>query len=87
MTNGGGTPEQRQQLEALAALQGKSIEEFVLARTLGTEPAGKIEALAELTELLEKRLAAARAGSVSARTVRDIIEQVERETAGLEPNG
>jgi hypothetical protein len=87
MTIGGGAPEQHQQLEALAATQGKSIQEFVLASTLGTEPPGKIDALAELTELLEKRLAAARAGNVSARTVRDILEQVKRETAGLAPNG
>ena len=81
--------EEHQRLKALAALQGKSIKEFVLESTLGrTRPASdEVAALAELETLLDKRLANARTGGVSARTVRDLIARVEREATDLDPNG
>ena len=79
------TPEEHQRLKALAALQGMTIKEFVLASTLGA--AQSEAALAELETLLDKRLANARAGGVSSRTVRDIAAQVKREQSGLKPNG
>ncbi|MFT7537448.1 MAG: hypothetical protein ACI85K_003407 [Hyphomicrobiaceae bacterium] len=49
------TPEEHQRLKAMAALQGKSIKEFVLANTLGhaSEGSGEAAALAELEALLE----------------------------------
>ena len=81
------SPEEHQRLKAMAALQGKSIKEFVLASTLGRELPDSDEALAELEALLDKRLANARTGGVSTRTVGDIIDQVRREATGLEPNG
>lgn len=80
------TPEQHQRLKALAAIQGKTIKEFVLASTLGAYNSEE-QALAELEEVLDKRLANARAGGVSTRTVKDITEQVKRESSGLEPDG
>lgn len=79
------TPEQHQRLKALAALQGKSIKEFVLPSTLGAH--GEEDALGKLEALLDKRLANARAGGVSASTVKEIMEQVKREASGPGPNG
>ncbi|MEZ6197391.1 MAG: antitoxin [Planctomycetota bacterium] len=71
------TPEEHARLKALAALQGKSIKEFVLDSTLGL--ADQDGALAELEALLDRRLANARAGGLSKRSVDDVIAQVKRE--------
>lgn len=65
------TEEQSQRLKAMAALQGKSIKDFVLACTIGTDE-GK--ALAELEELLRQRAAEVEAGKISTRSVSDIFE-------------
>ena len=47
------TPEEHQKLKALAALQGKSMKEFVLERALGSDPsADDQQALSELESLL-----------------------------------
>lgn len=83
------TAEQHQRLKALAALQGKTIKEFVLASTLGAQADGHDEAAAleELETLLDERLANARGNGVSSRTVREIAERVEREAADSAPNG
>ena len=83
------TPEEHKRLKAMAALQGKSIKEFVLASTPGSAKPDSDEAaaLAELESLLEERLTNARAGGVSSRTVGDIVEQVKRDAAGIDPNG
>lgn len=72
------TPEQHQRLKALAALQGKSIKEFVLSRTLGSEELDP--ALTELEELLDRRLQRARQEGTSRRTVEDIFQQAREET-------
>ena len=67
------TDQEHQRLKAMAALQGKSIKDFVLARTIGEEA---LDAdLAQLEALLDKRLRNARAGGVSPRSVGDILEQ------------
>ncbi len=77
------TPDEHQKLKALAALQGKSIKEFVLASTIGAALDGdEAHALSELTQLLERRLANARNGGVSTRTVGQIIDQVKRDVSG-----
>ena len=82
------TAEEHQRLKALAALQGKSIKEFVLASTLGAQSGGPLaQDLSELEAILDKRLQNARAGGVSQRTVGEIFEQVKREVSGAEPNG
>ena len=73
------TPEEHQKLKALAALQGKSIREFVLECTLGS--AGVNEALSELEELLEERLRRSKK-QLSAKTVKDILEVVRRDRGG-----
>ena len=77
------TDQEHKRLKAMAALQGKSIKDFVLARTIGEEA---LDAdLAQLEELLDKRLRNARAGGVSPRSVGDILEQVKQEATGPEP--
>jgi hypothetical protein len=82
------TAEEHQRLKALAALQGKSIKEFVLASTLGAQDGGALaQDLAELEAILDKRSQAARAGGVSQRTVGEIVEQVKREVSGTQPRG
>lgn len=82
------TDEEHKRLKAMAALQGKSIKEFVLESTLGNGQPDSDEAaaLAELETLLDKRLENARKDGVSSRKVEDIVEQVKREAAGSEPN-
>lgn len=76
------TDQEHKRLKAMAALQGKSIKDFVLARTIGEEA---LDAdLAQLEELLDKRLRNARAGGVSPRSVGDILEQVKQEATGPE---
>lgn len=82
------TDEEHKRLKAMAALQGKSIKEFVLENTLGNgQPdSDEASALAELETMLDKRLENARKDGVSSRKVEDIVEQVKREAAGSEPN-
>ncbi len=72
-------------LKALAALQGKSIKEFILDRTLGAK-GGEAAALAELEALLDRRLRSAQAGGISHRTVGDILEHVVREAPADDPD-
>ena len=51
------TPEQHQRLKAIAALQGKSIKDYVLDRVLPATPASDEEqALQELEAFLEPRI-------------------------------
>jgi len=71
------TEQQQHRLKAMAALQGKSIKDFVLANTIGD--ADEAAALEDLEELLKKRLANARAGGVSSRSVGEIFEAAFRE--------
>ncbi len=75
------TPQQHQRLKALAAIQGKSIKDFVLERTLApidsTSDDGK--ALQELESLLDQRLASAESAGPSAETVDSIFAQAYRE--------
>lgn len=79
------TEQQQHRLKAMAALQGQTIKDFVLASTIGN--GDEAQALEDLEALLDKRLANARTGGVSSRTVGNIVEQVKREAAGAEPNG
>ena len=79
------TPQEHQRLKAMAALQGMSIKDFVLANTLGL--AEENAALAELETLLDKRLKNAKAGGVSSRTVGDVLAIVKKDICGTEPHG
>lgn len=69
------SPEQHQRLKASAALQGKSIKDYVLSKTLpdSTEQA----ALNELEHFLTPRIEAARQGEFSAKSIDDIFDEVE----------
>ena len=67
------TQDQHQKLKALAALQGKSIKDYVLERTL--PDADQAAALRELEDFLEPRLEAARRGEWSEQTVDEIVAE------------
>jgi hypothetical protein len=72
---------EHQKLKAMAALQGKSIKEFVLARTIGEQA---LEAdLAELETVLRDRVAA-KGEQPNTRTVGDVFQQA-RKDAGPSP--
>jgi hypothetical protein len=71
------TPAQHQRLKAAAALQGKSIKDYVLERTL---PDGDEErALKTLETFLAPRIQAAEQGKFATRTVDEIFAEAERE--------
>lgn len=71
------SPEQHQRLKASAALNGQSIKDYVLSRTL--PDSGEQAALEELEGFLKPRLAAARKGDFSDKSVDDIFDEVEKE--------
>lgn len=79
------TEQQQQRLKAMAALQGKSIKDFVLDNTIGSGEEAR--ALEKLEAMLDKRLANAKAGGVTSRSVVDVVAQVEREAKGAGPIG
>ncbi|MGS2724572.1 type II toxin -antitoxin system TacA 1-like antitoxin [Porticoccus sp. GXU_MW_L64] len=69
------TPEQHQRLKATAALQGKSIKEYVLERTL---PAANDDmALRDLETFLKPRLDTARQGNWSDQSASEIFDSVK----------
>ncbi len=77
------TAEQHQRLKAMAALQGKTIKEYVLERTLpdlaNTEDSmTDEEALHRLEQFLKPRIDAAEQGSRSSRTPSQIVKDVQR---------
>lgn len=74
------TPEQHQKIKAVAALQGKSIKEYVLAQILPTSSDEDI-ALNELETLLDERIKSARAGKISKKSVEEIFQEVYNESA------
>ncbi len=67
------TPQQHRRLKALAALQGKSMKEFVLASTIGARSADS--ALVELEAFLDRRIQEATTAGPSTSTVGDIFQQ------------
>jgi hypothetical protein len=77
------TSEEHQKLKAIAALQGKSIKDYVIERTLGAEEdTSAAAALGELEALLDERIRSAKKGSVSRRTVGEIFRNAYREPKG-----
>ncbi|MBW8864749.1 MAG: antitoxin [Verrucomicrobia bacterium] len=77
------TAQEHQRLKAMAALQGKSIKEYVIERTLGMgEDADEASALKELEALLDRRIRSAQSGAVSERSVGDIFKNAYRERKG-----
>jgi ParD-like antitoxin of type II ParDE toxin-antitoxin system len=74
------TPVEHQKLKAMAALEGKSIKEYVIERTLGSGGDSEQQlALEELESLLDARIRGAKRGSVSRRKVGEIFKDVGRE--------
>jgi Antitoxin ParD len=80
------TPEDHQKLKAIAALNGESIKEYVLKRTLGEAPTltdmSESEAVAALAEFLKPRIDQARRGAFSEKSMADIRREAHRQ-AGL----
>ncbi len=68
------TPEQHQLLKVAAALQGESIKEYVLKRTLPSLP--DEDALQKLETFLKPRIESARKGDVTSDSVDTIFEDV-----------
>ena len=71
------TTNQHQRLKAAAALQGQSIKDYVLNRTL-PNPEERI-ALQRLEEFLKPRIEAANNGQLSSKSVDDIFNEVLEE--------
>lgn len=68
--------EQHQQIKALAAMQGKSIKDYVLEKLFSDgSPDEEQQAWEELKALLQERIAAAERGKVSSKTFRQIAEE------------
>jgi transposase len=71
------TEQQHQALKAMAALQGKTIKEYVLERLLPAQSEEE-QALAELRILLEQRLTASAGNKTSKRSITEIAEEAIR---------
>ncbi len=80
------TPEEHRKLKAIAALQGVSIKNYVLKRTLGDAPAldemTEGEAVAALANFLKPRIEQARRGELSTKSLADIRREAH-EQVGL----
>ncbi len=77
------TSEEHQKLKAMAALQGKSIKDYVIERTLGADKdPSETAALKELEALLDERIRSAKNGAVSRRTVGEIFRNAYRASNG-----
>jgi len=68
------TEQQHQALKALAALEGKTIKQYALER-LFPDGAGSDQALQELKNLLGTRVNEAFAGKMSAKNIREILDE------------
>lgn len=71
------SPEQHQKLKAAAALQGKSIKDYVLERTL--PDINEQSALKDLESFLAPRIKAAKNGDYSEQTVEEIFNEAEKD--------
>lgn len=70
------SPEQHQQIKALAALQGKSIKDFVLSKLFQKNSKDEDLAMAELEKLLLSRIQQAKTTPVSSLTIQQITDDV-----------
>lgn len=69
------TDQQHQTLKAVAALQGKSIKEYAIER-LFPQNGDDVQALADLRQLLEQRVAEANRGELSTKNITDIATEI-----------
>ena len=74
------TDDEHKKLKAVAALRGKSIKDYVLERTLGTDGSDDA-ALRELEELLDGRIHAAKDGAISRQTTTAVFAEAARKKA------
>ena len=72
------SPEEHQQLKAAAALQGKSIKDYVLERVLPDSQ--EKAALQKLESFLKPRIDAAMKGERSSLSVDEIFDEVENKS-------
>ncbi len=77
--------EDHQKLKALAALQGKSIKDYVLERALGSPEQDEILALAKLESFLDDRIRQVGHTGASSRSVEDVFQSVCAEK-GITPS-
>ena len=68
------TPEQHQRLKAIAALQGKTIKDYVLERAL--PELDDHNDLKQLEDFLKSRVDAAQNGDFSDKSVDDVFDEV-----------
>ena len=68
------TPEQHQLLKVAATLQGESIKDYVLKRTIPN--INEQEALQKLEEFLTPRIDAAKQGKITKKTIDEIFDTV-----------
>ncbi|MDH5553541.1 MAG: antitoxin [Nitrosomonas sp.] len=73
------TPEQHQKIKAVAAMQGKSIKEYVLNRILPTSSDEEM-ALQELEAFLDERVKLAKAGKISQKSAEEIFQEAYSES-------
>lgn len=74
------TPEQHQKIKAIAAMQGKSIKEYVLNQILPTLSDEEM-ALHELEAFLDERAKSVKTGKISQKSVKEIFQEVYSESA------
>lgn len=67
--------DQHKQLKMIAAMQGKSIKDYVLECTLPA-PTESEQSLSDLETFLSSRIQAAKQNKVSSKSVEDIFQQV-----------
>ena len=73
------TPEQHQRLKAVAALQGKSIKDYVLERSLPNIDFDENAELKQLEAFLKPRIEAAEKGDLSSKSLDSIFDEVLEE--------
>ena len=74
------TGQEHQEIKAMAALQGKSLKEFVMEKIFPSqENSDDAEAWGELKTLLNSRIKATESGTISQKTMRKIAEDKLKE--------
>ncbi len=76
------TPEQHQRLKAVAALQGKTIKDYVLEQSLPNINSDKNNELKQLENFLKPRIEAAENGAISKKSIDDVFDEVIQEENG-----
>ncbi len=70
------SPDQHQKIKALAALQGKSIKDYILSKLFNASNENEQAALSELEELLSSRILQASKSGVSSYSIQQITDRV-----------